>query len=418
VYSPDDLPAKLTRPLPTHHSQHGPTGWWAVQNGAVMSGRSLAGAGAVGLTAVFALAPLAHAAPAKPTPSGSKSAPAATGTKSTARVAPADETTSPAPTPVYGYQKFRVGVQVKAGADVPSGTTTAGSQVHVVETNVETGEVVDEFTCTTQDTLREGTTTFCPTVSTDTRAARALAKMAKAHPNVVKQPSPSGADPAEEFLAAPGVRVTMTQVAPANKHLRPDTGTGTVDRCEVAVNAAPVCLGDGESLQSTDVIFEDPGLPPIAVDDVSKTQPSQPVTIKVIGNDSLQGAKAITDVVVEKNAQHGKVKVVGNTSAGETFAKAPTIVYTPADGFSGTDHFTYTLSTANGSDTARVTVTVPAPAPSSSGSSGAAPDNNLANTGTDSSSLVGLGSVLLLAGGGALVIGRRRRADARHARIG
>lgn len=380
----------------------------------------LAGAGVAGLTAVFAVAPFAHAAPAKPTPSDSN-APASAGRAPAAhpRTA-ADEKPAIAPTPNYGTHKIRVGVQIKAGADVPAGTQTGGTAVTFHETGPNAGNVPITYhsPCHTDPQVNDapgGTETFCqfnnlPLVRRADAATKAKISAARAKPAA----APSFLT---DYAAQPGDTVTFTQTT-VNDNLVIDSVTQTVGPCLQPVNNVaaavdvPPCPSFGDA---TPVTFNDPGKPPIARDDSRTTGPGQAVTIKVLDNDSLQGAKNVTGVAKSSDPKHGTAKVMGKP--GPAGGPEPTIVYTPAAGFAGVDSFTYTLSTANGSSTATVTVTVPAP-PSSAPPSSDTGNKNLANTGTDSMALLDLGVVLIVVGAGATVIGRRRRVAARHARIG
>ena len=131
--------------------------------------------------------------------------------------------------------------------------------------------------------------------------------------------------------------------------------------------------------------------PPDAVDDTAKTFESTAVTIPVLANDSANGG-ANFGISAATTPGHGKISFAGDS-----------IVYTPADGFTGTDTFTYTVTTDNGSDTALVTITVAA--------SGL---GDLANTGADPNSLGSFAALLMLGGGGVLFAGRKRRVRRAH----
>jgi hypothetical protein len=125
--------------------------------------------------------------------------------------------------------------------------------------------------------------------------------------------------------------------------------------------------------------------PPVAVDDAAQSSGAA-VLIPVLGNDNPEGG--VISLAAVTAPGHGTATVEGTA-----------VRYTPAEGFSGTDSFTYTITTANGSATATVTVTVTAPLGT----------NGLAETGTPSEQLLGAGTVLLLSGGVLLAAGRRRR---------
>lgn len=131
--------------------------------------------------------------------------------------------------------------------------------------------------------------------------------------------------------------------------------------------------------------------PPIAVNDSADTFASTPVTINVLANDSANGG-ANLHIASATTPGHGTISFVGGS-----------IVYKPDNGFTGTDTFTYTISTDNGSATALVTIHVMA-----SGLEG------LANTGADTSALTSTATLLLLGGGGAVMAGRKRRVRRAH----
>jgi len=89
--------------------------------------------------------------------------------------------------------------------------------------------------------------------------------------------------------------------------------------------------------------------PPLAIDDSAETTGTNPVTIDVLGNDSDPDGD---DITVTAFTQPGNGTV---TQSGGTF------VYTPAEGFTGTDTFTYTISDPSGAtSTATVTIVVTA----------------------------------------------------------
>ena len=127
--------------------------------------------------------------------------------------------------------------------------------------------------------------------------------------------------------------------------------------------------------------------PPVAVNDSARTEMETPVTIDVLNNDDARGGGALT------------VKSVGTPRHGTATISNGQIVYTPEAGFSGTDTFPYTAATQFGTDTALVTVTIPAA---------------LAATGSSTHNLANLGVLLVITGGAATVVGRRRY-RAKHA---
>lgn len=86
-----------------------------------------------------------------------------------------------------------------------------------------------------------------------------------------------------------------------------------------------------------------------ALDDAAETTPGQPVTIDVLGNDE-PGARALIIVAATSPRQGGAVEISRDSK---------TITYTPAEGFTGEDIFTYTVRDEEGNKaSANVTVRV------------------------------------------------------------
>jgi outer membrane protein OmpA-like peptidoglycan-associated protein len=88
---------------------------------------------------------------------------------------------------------------------------------------------------------------------------------------------------------------------------------------------------------------------PDAVDDYETTEMGEAVTINVLSNDSDPENDPLT-ITSFTQASNGTVTRGSNGQ----------LIYTPEDGFTGTDTFTYTISDGNGgSDTATVHITIP-----------------------------------------------------------
>jgi LPXTG-motif cell wall-anchored protein len=262
----------------------------------------LAGIGAVGAVGAMLAAPMAHAQPLA-TPSAN-SAPQTGGVNASPALT---LTTQPVPTqtitPNYGFQKVRVGIAVKSGAVVPSGTVLSGAQLQLVTSTVTdpVGATGSTTTCTTgADGFCTGTTTL-----------------------------------------APGQTATVTQLS------APDGLVGPT----AAVTQQP-CTTDCHTSPPADLVLQDTGPLPTAGNDTVTVAAGNTVNIKVLANDSGNGAP-ITSITATTPA-HGTVTT--STSA---------ISYRATAGFSGVDTFSYTVTTANGSATANVRVTVAA-APASS----------------------------------------------------
>jgi hypothetical protein len=92
-------------------------------------------------------------------------------------------------------------------------------------------------------------------------------------------------------------------------------------------------------------------LPPIAIDDTATTSVNAPVQINVLANDTDPDGDTLTVTAVSDPAGGSAI----NNGDG-------TVTYTPDNGFTGTDTFTYTICAPEGcaiaSDTATVTVNV------------------------------------------------------------
>src|SRR4029077_14483319 len=139
--------------------------------------------------------------------------------------------------PIYGFQKYRVGVQVKSGAFVPPGTTTAGTELTVTDTPLE-GEP-STFTCTTDASTAEpgSTATFC--LSTTDAPSKLEKNFLSAHPNLTTGPTPITAPTDEQFLAFPGDTIPITQTT-VEPNLVTDPSTATLDPCAAADVPTPV----------------------------------------------------------------------------------------------------------------------------------------------------------------------------------
>jgi hypothetical protein len=319
----------------------------------------LVGAGAAGIVAVFAVAPFAGAAtPSKPASTDAPVDPGPAHDAGTAKqLKPVGAVQTVAPD--FGFQKFRVGVQIKTGAFVPDGTTTAGSEVHIVERDGDT--VVKEETCTT---LAE--TEVPPSTETYCRFEEA--------PSVRRAATAQGFAPAvavdlgsaDYYTAPPGNTVTLTQTK-VMPNLLIDPVSQTRD--PVDCDAAPLCFTDA-------VTFTDPGLPPVATDDSATTDIGKPIDIAVLGNDDSKQAPTIVEVT--KQPRNGTARVVNNEAPGFRSHAAngtQTTRYTPKAGFFGHDVFTYKITTANGTATAKVFITIKPPPPTAVNDSATTPTN-------------------------------------------
>lgn len=416
----------------------------------------LAAAGLAGAASLVAFAAPAHAAPAPAAPAKTP-ADDATATKSQApkRTLAAD----------FGNQKLRVGIEPAKGAVDAEGKpldtlATAGTTLRVTGNGPQGAS--GSFDCKTVDTTPGDPTdpTFCEGNLFNQNPfdnGGGTSPMRRA--NVVS-PSPDG--PLNLYNIPAGWTATVEQISPLTglRKAPPETlPTCTVESDNV--NCTETLPGSQFSrTKSTDVVLVAPGIPPVARDDSADTTQGTAVTIDISDNDT--GNAPIDTVELAKKAGHGTVAfaatddgvtapATGPTgAAGATGVTGPTgptttaaapgdvagstvlratgqrraaalgsyrAIYTPAAGFSGTDRFTYRITTANGSATAVVTVRVAA-APASSTTAGPTPTTErdpIAETGTDSGELLLVGAGLLAAGAVATTAGVRRRRG-RHAR--
>jgi hypothetical protein len=184
--------------------------------------------------------------------------------------------------------------------------------------------------------------------------------------------------------SAPAVAAARA-AAPANTQsisYKPDAGFVGTDSFKYTISTP-----NGESTATVTVTVLAP--PPTAVDDSASTTSGNSVTINVLGNDNANGGGALN------------VKSVGRAAHGTATVSNGSVVYTPDSGFVGSDTFTYVAATAFGTATATVTVTVTA-------------SHGLASTGSTDARMAEIGILLLITGGAATVVGRRRY-RAKHA---
>jgi hypothetical protein len=325
----------------------------------------LAGVGALGAVGAMITAPLALAD--APVPAAATN----TGTATPGKATTAPQDVAAPLVPNYGVQKVRVGIAVKSGAVVAPNTSLAGAQLEVTTSALGAPFNVPETTanCTT------GADGFCD--------------------GDFGQSTPDGT-----VNLLPGQSATVRQLT-APTGLVKDSRTLTQQPCQDA---------DCQTDPPNELVLQDTGPLPTAANDTAKVVGGKAVSIPVYANDSGNGAP-ITSVTATAPA-HGTV-TTSNTA----------ITYRPAAGFAGTDTFSYTITTGNGSATASVQVTVAAPvatstpAPSSTvaptttatplPSSGTAAE--LAVTGTERTGSLSMGGAGLIAAGSLLAFGARRR---------
>ena len=130
---------------------------------------------------------------------------------------------------------------------------------------------------------------------------------------------------------------------------------------------------------------------PAPVRPVTATTPNG--TAKTVAIPLLPGDK----LFVQSKLAHGTVTVVGSR-----------IIFTPAIGFVGTQVINYRIVHADGSIVlGTLSITVAAPLPLVT----VATSTTLASTGSDSAALGWYGLTFIVAGAGAILLGRRRRSS-------
>jgi Big-like domain-containing protein len=392
-------------------------------------------------------------APTSPAPSSAASTPAPSAAPQPrakkVQVAPQAD-----PGPIYGAQKVFVGIQTQTGDYYqPNADLLAGATLNYIETDIDGNAVLGGTgTCTT---VAGGSCTLLILAPGDSLLVAQTS--APNGPYVLLNPQPVLVGPCTEPAApiAPGAVTADAVAAPCSASnlafaiitdqaappvaqdksatirsgdsvyvhplandsargapatlsvTRPAHGSAVVLGSRIKYTPAPgfggvdtfsytIRTDNGPSTATATITVK---APPIAKNNAATTvggsgAAGQPVTIPVLTNDSANGGGPVTLAAVA-NPPHGTAAIRGGN-----------VIYTPDAGFVGTDAFSYTIRTANGTATATIRVTVTAPVIVASA------NDQLASTGAPSEQLLGVGSLLLLVGGGATVAGRRRRVQA------
>lgn len=294
-------------------------------------------------------------------------------------------------------------------------TAGPGDTITVVQKTVEPNLVIDPTTRTVEPCEENGSIVVLPTCFADDGNIKSTTVLFDdtGFPPVAKDDSASvqTGDSVDIAVLAnddtKGAKSSTLSVTTKPRH-----GTAEVDNQEVDYTPKPGFVGtdtfeytlktaNGSSTAQVTVKVNAP--PPTANNDSARTTMDTPATIDVLKNDDSNGGGPLTLKSVGKPA-HGSTRIVNGR-----------VLYTPAAGYVGGDHFSYTAGTDFGTDRATVTVTVSAaPTQPTSASSTSTPTTPLANTGTPSGPLLEVGAGLVVVGGVASVAGRRRRRG-RHA---
>jgi hypothetical protein len=301
----------------------------------------------------------------------------------------------------------------RAAGDVLEADYTAdpGDTVSVTQNTVEPGLVTDATGVSVGPCLAADESPVCAdeaqAVLTDPGIPPTAADDVAATPldtavdiNVLSNDTTAGAPPLLTVLTQPGdgtAVVSGEQTAARTRASRVTSGlsvlytpkTGFVGRDTFTYRLS---TANGSATALVTVTVTAP--PPSAVNDTAATTTDSSATIAVLDNDNAHGGGALV------------ITGVGTPSHGTARIDGDDIVYTPAAGYVGIDQFPYSIKTAFGTATAEVTVTITAPvAPSTPVTT----ETVLPFTGLPAEGLVELAGGLLLAGGAARLVRRRRK---------
>ncbi|MBE9603158.1 Ig-like domain-containing protein, partial [Pedobacter sp. MC2016-24] len=158
-------------------------------------------------------------------------------------------------------------------------------------------------------------------------------------------------------ITIPGVLLPGKSVSHVEKYTitAADIAAGQVTN-QAVIKATDPKGGDVTDKSGTDTNNDNPTVisvakPPVAKDDVKETQQNKPVVIDVQKNDEAGSSVIVPgSTTIITQPKNGTIKV--NTDG--------TVTYTPNQGYTGTDEFTYTVTDKNGqiSNPAKVIVTV------------------------------------------------------------
>ena len=244
--------------------------------------------------------------------------------------------------PNFGSQKIRVGIALDDGSYYPPGASLAGSTVQAVETgpNAPGGDPAECTTDADGYCAFDTETGFYWAAPGDTVVFTQLT--APDGPGIALNPTPQVVGPCvnSQVVLESAQAAAVAADYPACALLSQALSTAGIGAQPNVVTRDPIF--------GVTVTIIDPGTPPDAIDDSATVHTGVASAINVLANDVTNGAP--TTITAVSNPPHGSVSIVGGH-----------VVYKSDPGFGGTDTFTYTISTANGTDTATVHVTVLAP---------------------------------------------------------
>lgn len=192
----------------------------------------------------------------------------------------ADDAEAEAVEPVYGLRKFRVGVRLADGVDLPADTSTAGSVLRI-SVRSEDGSTTDTVECTTTDVFDlEPDESQCEGNIFTVYGQPSAPPVAR---GIAIEPGAPAGERLNFYQAAPGATVTVEQLT-APDGLVVETRTATLEPCDATedsgIGGLPVCDG------TTDVWFEIG--PPVPAGPADPTDPVDPDDAEDLSGDSAR----------------------------------------------------------------------------------------------------------------------------------
>lgn len=182
--------------------------------------------------------------------------------------------------PDYGLRKFRVGVRLADGVDLPADTSTAGSVLRI-SVRSEDGSTTDTVECTTTDVFDlEPDESQCEGNIFTVYGRPSAPPVAR---GIAIEPGAPAGERLNFYQAAPGATVTVEQLT-APDGLVVETRTATLEPCaateDSGIGGLPVCDG------TTDVWFEIG--PPVPAEPADPTDPVDPDDAEDLSGDSAR----------------------------------------------------------------------------------------------------------------------------------
>jgi hypothetical protein len=248
-------------------------------------------------------------------------------------------------------------LSVQSFTQPTNGTVTQGTDGKLVYTPKAGFTGTDTFTYTVSDG-KGGTATGTATVSVGAKPNSApvagndsvtTAYGQAVTPNLLGNDTDADGDTLSITKFSQPANGTVTQGTDGKLTYTPKPGFSGTDTFQYQVSDGKGGTATGTA---TVTVAGKPNAVPVAGNDAANTAYNTPVSVKVLGNDTdADGDTLSISSFDDKSANGGAV----------TKDASGNLVYTPKDGFSGTDTFKYTVSDGKGgTSTATATVTVAA----------------------------------------------------------